>query len=288
VTLEFFQVDVFADAPYQGNPLAVFPDAGDLATRQMQALAREMNLSETTFVTGVHGDAYDVRIFTPEEELPFAGHPTLGTAWVLREIGVVPERELVQRSAAGPTTIEAVGDLLWFTRTGSSDPDLDVRDPNAIANVAAALGVAVHDIGLEARELGRPGRLGPAFADAGVRQLVVPLRSLDALGACRPRSDLLTAWTSGGVYCFTAVQAGRVRARGFFPSFGTPEDPATGSAAAALGLLLAARLGPIELEVVQGVEMARPSRIALDARPERVRVGGRCYLALTGRLERLP
>ena len=286
--MEFFQVDVFADAPYQGNPLAVFPDAGDLATRQMQALAREMNLSETTFVTGVHGDAYDVRIFTPEGELPFAGHPTLGTAWVLREIGVVPERELVQRSAAGPTTIEADGDLLWFTRTGSSDPDLEIRDPNAISNVAAALGVAVHDIGLEARELGRPGRLGPAFADAGVRQLVVPLRSLDALGACRPRSDLLAALTRGGVYCFTAVQAGRVRARGFFPSFGIPEDPATGSAAAALGLLLAARLGPIELEVAQGVEMARPSRIALDARPERVRVGGRCYLALTGRLERLP
>ena len=286
--MEFVQVDVFADAPFEGNALAVFPRAPGLPKAQMQAIAREMNLSETTFVTSVHADVYDVRIFTPSEELGFAGHPTIGTAWVLSDLGLLEGEAFTQRSAAGETKLTAAGELVWFERNGASERDLDEREPGTSERVAAALGLAGGTVGLEARELGRPGRLTPAFADAGLRQLMVPLRDVAALGSCRPRPELMEGLGGQGIYVFTAVGAGRLRARGFFPAAGVQEDPATGSAAAALGLYLAERFGPISLEVRQGVEVARPSRLMLEAVPGTVRVGGRCHLALTGRLERLP
>ncbi len=116
---------------------------------------------------------------------------------------------------------------------------------------------------------------------------MVPVRDPDVLSRCAPRPDLLGG-LGMGAYCFTATGAGGIRARGFFPGAGVPEDPATGSAAAALGLYLAERVGSIELEIVQGVEMERPSRIALRARSGHVSIGGRCHLVLTGRLEDLP
>ena len=286
--MEFVQVDVFAESPFEGNPLAVFPEAGELSGAQMQAIAREMNLSETTFVTSTQQESYDVRIFTPEDELGFAGHPTIGTAWVLDDLGVLKGERFVQRSPAGPTRVTARGDRLWFEREGSSEPDLERCDPDSTARVARALGLAPGDVGLEARELGRPGRLTPAFADAGLRQLMVPVKDLRALGEARPRPDLLAELTILGVYCFTAVQAGRLRSRGFFPAVGITEDPATGSAAAALGLYLASRLGSIAVEVRQGVEMGRPSRILLEAETGGVMVGGSCHRVLSGRTERLP
>ena len=286
--MDFVQVDVFADAPYEGNQLAVFPQATGLSRAQMQGIAREMNLSETTFVTSVRADLYDVRIFTPTEELAFAGHPTIGTAWALSDLGMLEGEAFTQRSPAGETKVRAVADELWFERNGTTEPDLEDREPGASARVAAALALDAAGVGLEARELGRPGRLTPAFANAGLRQLMVPVRGEDVLGSCRPRPELIASLGGQGVYVFTAVGAGRLRARGFFPSVGVEEDPATGSAAAALGLYLAGRLGSIRLEVRQGIEVARPSRLLVDATPGTVRVGGRCHLVLTGRLERLP
>ena len=286
--MEFVQVDVFAEGAFEGNPLAVFPEAGNLSGAQMQAIAQEMNLSETTFVTSTQPESYDVRIFTPHDELGFAGHPTIGTAWVLDDLGVLKGEAFVQRSAAGPTRVTARGDRLWFEREGSSEPDLEKRDPDSTARVARALGLAAGDVGLEARELGRAGRLSPAFADAGLRQLMVPMKDLRTLGEARPRPDLLAELTTLGVYCFTAVQAGRLRSRGFFPGVGIAEDPATGSAAAALGLYLASRLGSIAVEVRQGVEMGRPSRIFVEAEAGRVSVGGSCHRVMSGRMDRLP
>ncbi|MFN2490433.1 MAG: PhzF family phenazine biosynthesis protein [Actinomycetota bacterium] len=288
MSVEFFQVDVFGDTVYQGNPLAVFPNGEGLSRTQMQTLAREMNLSETTFVTNVRDDSYDVRIFTPESELPFAGHPTLGTAWVLQELELLRGDEIWQRSAAGVTVVRSRDDVMWFERTGESEADLDERDVDFGARIARALGLDAHQIGLEARELGRAGRLRPAYANAGVRELMVPLRDLASLESCRPRSDLLAEASASGAYCFTAPQAGRVRARGFFPRLGIAEDPATGAAAAALGLYLARSIGAIELQIAQGIEMGRPSRIEVRAEPGRVEVGGSCHLVLTGRLERVP
>jgi trans-2,3-dihydro-3-hydroxyanthranilate isomerase len=290
--VEFSVVSVFVDADANplrtGNPLAVFAEGGGLATPQMQAVARTFNLSETTFVTGLHRDAYDVRIFTPQEELSFAGHPTIGTAWVLRHLGVLVGDAIEQRSDAGPTPVRAEGDRLWLRRLGEPGEDLARREPDIEARLAPALGIDRHDVGLEARELGRPGRLGPAVADAGVPVLMVPVRDVATLQRCSPRADRLAAVDAEGVYCFTAAQAGRVRARGFFPGAGIAEDPATGAAAAALGLYLAARIGSIELEVVQGIEITRPCRMEVRAEPHSVEVGGRCALISSGRLEALP
>lgn len=283
-------VSVFTvDNPFHGgNPLAVFPDAGELDPTQMQAIAATLNLSESTFVTGDDGASYDVRIFTPRLELGFAGHPTLGTAWVLRRLGRLAGDEFVQRSPAGETKVLTAGDTLYFERTGAAAPDLEQTDVRAHLKVARALHVEERDVGLEAYELGRHGRLRPALSDAGLQHFLVPLRDLDALGRVRVDPRLLDELSPFGAYCFTAVAAGRVRARGLFPAAGIEEDPATGSAAACLGVYLADRIGDIELHVDQGIELGRPSRIEVSATTTGVRVGGRCEPVLDGELARLP
>ncbi|MDQ3939794.1 MAG: PhzF family phenazine biosynthesis protein [Actinomycetota bacterium] len=288
--MDFYQLDVFADRRYRGNQLAVFPDAGEFTKEQMQTVASEMNLSETAFVMAADRDSYSVRFFTPAEELPFAGHPTIGTAWLLRRLERVTADKITQRSPAGETPVEVRGELLWFTRRGGAEPDLATHDETSTRKVAEALGLAPDDIGLEARELGRPGHLLPSFSDAGFRQLMVPLASHGALVRCAPRTELLKALGTGteGAYCFTGERAGGLRARGFFPGVGISEDPATGSAAAALGIYLADRVGDIDLEVVQGVEIGRPSRIHMKARSGEVSIGGRCAFIFSGDLEELP
>jgi trans-2,3-dihydro-3-hydroxyanthranilate isomerase len=286
--MEFYQLGVFAEKPFAGNQLAVFPDAGDLKKQQMQAIAREMNLPETTFVTHHDKESYEVRIFTPSEELPFAGHPTLGTTWLLRHLGRVTGDEMTQVSAAGETVVVADGDRLWFRRTGSASPDLHIKDQAALTKVAAAVGLDVGDIGFEAREMGRAGRLHPAFATAGLQHFIVPVRDIDTLGRVNLRVDLIEALEAPGAYCIAPFKAGYLRARGFFPEYGVSEDPGTGSAAAALGPYLADRVGDIDLEVIQGIEMDRPCHIGMRVRGNTVEVGGRCELIFAGRLEVLP
>jgi trans-2,3-dihydro-3-hydroxyanthranilate isomerase len=285
--VDFIQVDVFSDKPYQGNPLAVVPEASELSTAQMQAIAREMNLSETTFVTRADSDSYWVRIFTPEIELPFAGHPTLGTAWTLRSLGRLRGNEFTQHSGAGDTRVFSAGEEFWFERPGTVGPDLDERDPDSTRRLGRALGLETSQVGMEARELGRSGFLRPAIANSGIESLMVPLRDATVLSEARPRPHLLEEFGEG-MYCFTATQAGRVRARGFFPGAGIAEDPATGSAAASLGLYLADRIGDIDFELSQGEDVGRPSRMLIKAKRDRVQVGGRCALVLRGELEQLP
>ena len=288
--MRFHVVSVFhAGDPFRGgNPLAVFPEGGELDPSQMQAIAQTLNLSESTFVTGGDDGSYDVRIFTPGEELPFAGHPTVGTAWTLRHLGRLTGDSFVQRSPAGETQVIVDGDTLHFRRTGTAASDLEATNERAHLEVAKALRLDERDICLEAYELGRAGVLRPALTDAGLPHFVVPLRNLDALGRVDVDQARLEKLSPFGVYCFTAVAAGRVQARGLFPSVGVDEDPATGSAAACLGVYLADRVGGIELNVDQGIEMRRPSRMAVSATTEDVRVGGRCDLIHSGNLERLP
>ena len=283
-------VSVFhAGDPYRGgNPLAVFPNAGDLDASQMQAIAATLNLSESTFVSGSDESSYDVRIFTPREELPFAGHPTLGTACTLRHLGRLTSESFVQRSPAGETEVTAEGDVLYFRRTGAAADDLAATNERAHLDVALALRLEERDVTLEAYELGRPGVLRPALSDAGLQHFIVPLRNLDALSRVQVDERRLAELSPFGAYCFTAVAAGRVQARGLFPSVGVDEDPATGSAAACLGVYLADRVGDIEVNVDQGIEMGRPSRLMVSATADGVRVGGRCDLLLSGELERLP
>lgn len=288
--MKFLTVSVFhAGDPFRGgNPLAVFPDAGELDDAQMQAIAQTLNLSESTFVTGGDDRSYDVRIFTPREELPFAGHPTLGTTWVLRRLGRLTVDEVVQRSPAGETEVTLKDEAAYFKRTGTVSPDMEETNVRAHLEIARALRVEERDVTLEAYELGRPGLLRPALSDAGLQHFVVPLRNLDALAKVDVDAARLAELSPFGAYCFTAVAAGRVRARGLFPAVGVDEDPATGSAAACLGVYLADRVGDIELNVDQGVEMGRPSRMTVSATTTEVRVGGRCDLLSTGELERLP
>ena len=281
---KFVQLDVFSTGPYTGNPLAVFPEAAHLSTEQMQAIASEMNLSETAFVTNVDEDGYDVRIFTPTEELPFAGHPTIGTAWCLRNLRMLTSSNLTQRSRAGETPVAHRGGETIFTRSGTVGENLE-----DVAALASALGLPEDAIGLEANLLGHgSGFLMPAIANAGIAQLMVPIRDRGWLAACSPKSNELKEVASIGAYCFTHCGPHEVQARGFFPAVGVSEDPATGSAAAGLGLYLAERLGEVAIDVIQGIEMGRPSRIGLRAKAGRVEVSGRCVLVLKGSLQELP
>lgn len=286
--MRFFQLDVFAEGPYKGNPLAAFLDAGDLGVEQMQAIAREMNLSETSFVTNVDADGYDVRIFTPQEELPFAGHPTIGTAWLLAHLGMLSGDKTVQRSAAGETPLELRDGIWWLERTGSAGPDLHETKPTFVGALAKGLGLSDGDIGLDARELGRSGRLMPAFSDAGLSQLMVPVTGVDVLGRCSVSAGELMQAAEMGAYVVTAERPGYLRARGFWPGVGIAEDPATGSACAGLGIFLADRLGDIDLVVMQGVEMNRPSVMKVRAREGKVSIGGECALVFEGTLQALP
>lgn len=173
VPARFVIVDVFAREPLAGNALAVFPDPGSVGPERMQRVAREMNLSETTFVARVNENGYDVRIFTPAEELPFAGHPTLGTAWTLRHLGILSRDAVTQRSAAGETPVTFDGKRVWLERRGEVGPDLD-----DVERTLAALDLDSACVGFDAALLGGAScELRPAIADAGVRQLMLPLDS---------------------------------------------------------------------------------------------------------------
>jgi trans-2,3-dihydro-3-hydroxyanthranilate isomerase len=271
MSARYLVVDVFAREPLAGNGLAVFPDPGSVDPGLMQKIAREMNLSETTFVTDRRPDGYDVRFFTPSDELPFAGHPTLGTAWVLRHLAVLTGDRAVQRSTAGETLVTFDGARAWLERGGSPGTDLDDVDA-----ILAVLGISAGDVGFDAAALGTaPALLKPAITDVGIRQMMLPLASPSIVEALRPP---VSNPGIDGVYCFAPLGPGRVKARFFAPAIGVVEDPGTGSAATGLGIYLGARVGPISLEIEQGAEIARPSFISVEAREGSARVGGEVRL----------
>ena len=269
-------LNVFVEGDGGGNAVAVFPDAPEMPADRMQEIAAELNLSETTFVTRSDDSSYDVRIFTPREELPFAGHPTLGTAWALLHEGRLKGDAYTQNSAAGATDVWREGDVLWLRRTGNSSDDRDRTHPQIGDELARAFGLEPEDIGFDARELGRSGELRPALSDAGLVHLCVPLRDVATLGRVEVDAARLSALSHEGAYCFSADRPGYLHARGFFPDYGIAEDPATGSGAASLGIYLADRIDAISFEVFQGVEMGAPSHLFVKAEPGEVAVGGRC------------
>lgn len=272
MSARYLVVDVFARAPLEGNGLAVFPDPGSVDPAQMQKIAREINLSETTFVTAVDATGYDVRIFTPSDELPFAGHPTLGTAWVLRRhLSVLNGDKIAQRSTAGETTVSIEGDTVWLERSGSDGGDLE-----DVGEMLSLLGLSSSDVGFDGAAIGGRGTaLRPAITDIGVKQLMLPLASSTTVASLRAPSSVPYA---DGVYCFAPLGSGRVKARFFAPDIGVMEDPATGSAATGLGVYLGARAGDLDIEIEQGVEIARPSFISVQARKGSARVGGEVRL----------
>lgn len=269
----FVLVDVFTEEPFAGNQLCVFPDPLGLDGGTMQTLAREIGFSETTFVDEVDGDRYRMRIFTPDEEIPFAGHPTLGTAFVLASQGRVTS-PMVQTVDAGefPVEVDLEGGVAWMTQLPPSfGPEVD--DPVLVAAAA----------GLEPGDLADGLPIQPA--STGLAHLMVPVRDEGALRRAQREGRLCLEvhrrTGAASLYLFAVRGDGDVMARMFDPLLGIGEDPATGSAAGPLGAYLAAHglAGlPGRAVVVQGEMVHRPSFLHLDVVPDagswRVRVGG--------------
>jgi trans-2,3-dihydro-3-hydroxyanthranilate isomerase len=272
-TLRYTLCDVFTERALAGNALAVFTDARTLDTGAMQALAREMNLSETTFVLPPErGGHAKVRIFTPSVELPVAGHPALGTAFVLG--GPLESVELRLELAAGivPVRLEREGARIgfgWMTQPNATELPVE--------NESAVLGA-----------LGVPGRPLAVFGyQNGPEHLYVELASKDAVSALSPNPSLLSQATKAGVYTFF-FDGTACRARCFVPGKGVAEDAATGSAVGPLALhqRRAGRLAEgAVLRIEQGIEMGRPStlyaRIGDGAVPS-IEVGGCAKIVARG------
>jgi trans-2,3-dihydro-3-hydroxyanthranilate isomerase len=253
-------VDVFTETPLAGNQLAVFTDAAELPAELMQRLAREMNYPETTFVIGRGAGSAQVRIFTPGTELPFAGHPTLGTAAVLCEAGRV-----VLELGVGPVPVE-VERTPYGARCELSAPPARKLDAPPAESLAAALGLTARD--LDPSLPAEVWSCGNAFA-------FVPLRSRELVARARcPREELPGLV---GVMPFALPAALEAHARVFCPGAGVPEDPATGSANAPFAAYLHAhgRLAEgAKLVTRQGVEMLRPSRLEARMLAGRPHVAG--------------
>jgi trans-2,3-dihydro-3-hydroxyanthranilate isomerase len=264
----FHIVNVFTQAgmALSGNPLCVFDNGADFDTGVMQGLARQFNLSETTFILpSARADA-KVRIFTPNYELPFAGHPTLGTAHICRSLGLGSE-SLRLEMQAGLIAVRAQGDRWTLTAPALSWREVD--EPRRV--LAQALGLEERDIGER-----------PLWIKAGKEQLVVPLASSEAVRRAAPQAPALQDIHSEDgatmAYLFSLSGPRTALARFFFPQGpAILEDPATGSATANLGgwcLAMQRRL-PVELEISQGELVGRPSSLYLEVNTERtVFVGG--------------
>ncbi|WP_037065602.1 PhzF family phenazine biosynthesis protein [Pseudonocardia acaciae] len=285
MTLRFDVVDVFADRPFAGNPLAVVHGADALDTDRLQAIAREFNLSETVFPLPptVEGASYRARIFTPAEELPFAGHPSVGVAWVLARDGVIPAGDAVQECGAGllPVRVDAAG-----ARIGGG--------PASVGPVLEAGGLA-RAVGLRDEDVDPVAEAG--VAGAGLEFVFLLVRDEAVARAVVPEVGALRAATGGrGLVAVVSLDLGegRVHARVFGPGSGVPEDPATGSAAVALAVFLVDRgLLPVDGEsaftVYQGAEMHRPSRLEVEVRAEggtavSTSVGGRVVAVSSGQI----
>ena len=295
--LEYDVVDVFADGPFAGNQLAVVHGADDLSSEALLAIAREFNFSETTFpvsvgsTAGPRGDRYRVRIFTPGGEIPFAGHPTLGTAWVLRERGLLRGEEVVQVCAAGDI---AVRFDLPGVELGAVPHDLAGPLPADLTHELLA------DLGLRPDDVAGEGWL----AGTGLTFVHLPV-SDDAVVRAHPSVWPLAEYAGRLPDCadpvdginLHSVGAGApltVHARVFVPGLDVAEDPATGSAAAGLGMVLVAR-GRLpqggDYLVRQGLEMGRPSRLrgrveAVDGTATRCFVSGQVHPVARGRIRR--
>jgi trans-2,3-dihydro-3-hydroxyanthranilate isomerase len=310
---KFFQLDVFTDHAFGGNPLAVFPEAEGITAEQMQQIAREMNLSETVFVlpSEKEGALRHLRIFTPSSELPFAGHPIVGAWNCLAREGIVPLPEngngwahLKHEVGIGvlPIDIEFKdGEPVRVVMTqGQFEIRGEIDDWQEQADIARALGLAREDL---------DESLPIQAVSTGNTMLLVPVRSLADLGNCKVNLQMLEEIYEGksffgsstGCYAFSreTLEIGEARAHArFFVGQNIGEDPATGSAAGPLGGYLvhhdATRIDPVEgiykFVIEQGDFIKRPSRIGLEVRGEpgkveEVRVSGTSVVVAQGVLE---
>lgn len=282
----FVTVDVFTTQRFGGNPLAVFPDARGLSDADMQSLTREFNLSETTFVLPPENalNTARVRIFTPARELPFAGHPNVGTGWVLAQEGRAQGGRLRFEELAGLVEI-AVGDGVV---TVAAPQPLSLGETLDPPNVAACAGIALADVVTTHAPVSASTGNPFFFAEVTPEALTRAAPDLAAFRraiATRPGLDGRLS-----LYLF-AHDGGKLRTRMFGPLLGVAEDPATGSAAVTLGALLLSRGAEARAryDMVQGVEMGRPSMLVVEAWRDgeaiRASVGGSCVPMLRGEVE---
>ncbi len=296
----FVTADVFTDQPFGGNPLAVLPDARGIDEGAMQKIAREFNLSETVFVLPPETPAHvrKLRIFTPATEIPFAGHPTVGTALVLARLGELPLQGATTRIVFGegagpvPVTITVQGNRATFAQLSAPQaPDLGEERPAEL--IASALSLAPSDLVVDQGL--------PRVASCGLPFLLVRLTSREALARARLDRSVWARQLAGTaaehLFMFTddtGDDAHDVRARMFAPAGGVEEDPATGSAAAALGGWLGITSGPVDgvvrCVIAQGLEIGRPSRLEVEVEKRAgavtaVRVGGSAVLVSEGTID---
>jgi trans-2,3-dihydro-3-hydroxyanthranilate isomerase len=292
----YVTVDVFTDRAFGGNPLAVVLDAGGLTTAQMQAIACEFNYVETTFVLPPHDPAHDaeVRIFTVRSEIPFAGHPNVGTAFVLASRATKPPERLLFEEKAGLVPVAILTEEHGIAGAELTAPQrLQRLTPFSAAQAAACLSLSAGDVRLD--------RHAPQIISVGLPFLAVELGSREALRRARPDADafaqIFPRDGCDAVYLYTrdvpaAEQPCDLQARMFHPgSSGLSEDPATGSATAAAAALLADLAGERDVELAlrigQGVDLGRASLLLTRVRKENgvvvaSHVGGRCVPMMEG------
>jgi len=293
----YFICDVFTHERFCGNPVAVLPQAEGLSSLQMQQITREFNFSETTFVLAPEkGNARKVRIFTPAKEIPFAGHPNIGTAFALATDGAFGDisKQLTvtfeEQAGLVPVSIQPQADgMLWCELAAPQGLMLGETVSPEVA--ASALRIETTDISTSTHM--------PQLASVGLPFLMVELQNLEALEKIRVNLDELEKLQQQGispdilVYMHNTGDAD-IRARMFAPLDGVPEDPATGSANCALAAMLShydeAENGDYSWRILQGVEMGRPS--ILDARTEKhdgvvsgAWIGGNCVMVSSGEIE---
>lgn len=272
---DYLVYDVFTDRPFGGNQLAILPDARALDEADLQRIAREFNFSETVFLFPPEDPAHTarVRIFTPGTEVPFAGHPTIGTAVMLAEAGLGPD--MVLELGVGPISASAAdGQAAFTTRVALARR----AEPDRLL-VARALGCAPSAI------VGQPVQAGLGldftFVELADRETLSDL--VPDMAAIREGAARYPAGADFALCAWVEV-AGEIHMRMFAPLDGVPEDPATGSASAALGALLCDARGPVDLTIRQGEDMGRPSLISVHAEPGAVTVSGRAVRVMEGKL----
>ncbi|HKY16960.1 MAG TPA: PhzF family phenazine biosynthesis protein [Microthrixaceae bacterium] len=288
-TKPFATLDVFCERRFAGNPLAIVEDADGLDDEVMQAVAAEFGLSETVFLQTATREGCDVRarIFTPTTELPFAGHPTIGTAlYLVRDGGLLARAAtVILDEAAGPVPVVIDPATRVATLTAPARPETGPA-PVRVDEAAAMVGLTAGDLDGD-----------PQIASAGNPFLVVKLRTVDAVSRAEPDVAVIREVEDRDpavpmIFVWAEVSEGVVRARMFAPTRGIAEDPATGSAAAALGAVVAQGLpdGTHRWLVTQGEEMSRPSQLHLAVDVEEgqalvTRVGGSAVVVTTGVIE---
>jgi trans-2,3-dihydro-3-hydroxyanthranilate isomerase len=299
---DFVTLDVFTDRMFGGNPLAVLPDARGLTTEQMQAIAREFNYSETTYVLPPEDEnnTRKVRIFTPVAEIPFAGHPNVGTAVALAHLDELGEvftgQRILFEEAAGAVSVFLRGNGGKIDAAEFIAPVINqFEDEIPAEEAASALGLAPDKIVSEHHE--------PRVMSLGIRFLYVELKDLEALAASEaapgPVTRISAARGLDGVFAYARIKNGSengfdIRARVYAPVHGVMEDPPSGSANAGLANILASmsdeKDATMEWNVAQGVEMGRPSKLHVTAERRNgevveVRVAGGAVVACRGQID---